>query len=113
MQQAGVTALTQGEPDIAILSERLNDAYAATASALSDMSRVNFIDPDGAFYAFFQVDGMSNSYEAALTILQDTKVGLAPGSAFGKTGEGYLRLCYAQPYDVLEEAFNRLRPYLS
>jgi len=112
-QHAGITALREGESDIAELTQRLNAGYKATAKALRGMSRVEFIDPDGAFYAFFRVEGLNDSYQAALNILKETKVGLAPGSAFGQTGEGYLRLCYAQPVDVLEEAFNRLEPYLT
>ena len=42
----------------------------------------------------------------------ETGVGLAPGIAFGHAGEGYLRLCYAQPEDVLIEAFDRLEAFI-
>ena len=69
--------------------------------------------PDGAFYCFFRVDGLTDSFAAAGEILEQTKAGLAPGVAFGPEGEGYLRLCYAQPADVLKEAFQRLQPFLS
>lgn len=113
IQQAGITALQECEPEIAQLKSQLEQSYRVTADALSSMSQVEFIDPDGAFYAFFRVAGLNDSVASAMNILHATKVGLAPGAAFGKTGEGYLRLCYAQPVDVLEDAFNRLRPYLS
>ncbi|MAW53272.1 MAG: aspartate/tyrosine/aromatic aminotransferase, partial [Geminicoccus sp.] len=43
--------------------------------------------------------------------LAKTKVGLAPGIAFGNQGEGYLRLCFAQPVDALETAMDRLEDY--
>ena len=61
-----------------------------------------------ALYCFFRVDGLEDSFAAALEIMDKTKVGLAPGIAFGEQGEGYLRLCYAQPESVLDEAFRRL-----
>ena len=113
VQDAGVVALREGEAEIAQLQSRLQAAYEITASRLNTFSRVKFIQPDGAFYSFFRVDGLDDSLAAAKTIIQETKVGLAPGVAFGKDGEGYLRLCYAQPVDVLEQAFGRLTPFLS
>lgn len=113
VQDAGVVALREGEPEIAVLQARLQTAYAITAEELGKFSRVEFIEPDGAFYSFFRVDGLSDSLTAAKTIIEETKVGLAPGIAFGKDGEGYLRLCYAQPADVLQRAFERLTPFLS
>ena len=109
VQEAGIAALRDGEDEITRLLEKIQPGYELTAERLSTFSRVKFIEPDGAFYCFFRVD----SYAAAGEILQQTKVGLAPGVAFGPQGEGYLRLCYTQPADVLEEAFVRLKPFLS
>ena len=111
-QDAGVVALRDGEPEIAVLQERLQTGYVITEQELSKFSRVEFIEPDGAFYSFFRVDGLSDSLTAAKTIIEETQVGLAPGIAFGKDGEGYLRLCYAQPAEVLQRAFERLTPFL-
>jgi len=113
VQDAGVVALRNGEDEIADLQNKLQIAYEMTAHELGKFSRVEFIQPDGAFYSFFRVDGLNDSLEAAMTIIQETKVGLAPGVAFGADGEGYLRLCYAQPVEVLERAFKRLTPFLS
>ena len=93
--------------------EKIQTGYELTAERLSTFSRVEFIEPDGAFYCFFRVDGLTDSFAAAGEILEQTKVGLAPGVAFGPQGENNLRLCYAQPADVLEEAFVRLEPFLS
>lgn len=113
VQDAGVVALRDGEAEIANLQAKLQTAYEMTAHELGKFSRVEFIQPDGAFYSFFRVDGMNDSLAAAMTIIEETKVGLAPGIAFGEDGEGYLRLCYAQPVEVLERAFKRLTPFLS
>ena len=113
IQDAGVVALQEGDAEVAQLQRKIQTGYEITAQELSRFSRVEFIEPDGAFYSFFRVDGLDDSLTAARTIMQETKVGLAPGVAFGAEGEGYLRLCYAQPEEVLERAFRQLAPFLS
>lgn len=113
IQDAGIAALRHGEDEINRLMHRIGEGYVLTAEKLAAFSRVAFIEPDGAFYCFFRVDGLADSFEAAKNILTETKVGLAPGVAFGPMGEGYLRLCYAQPAEVLEKAFDRLERTLS
>ncbi len=106
-------ALHDSEEETASLLSKIRAGYEITAERLNDFSRVEFIEPDGAFYCFFRVDGLTDSFAAAGEILAQTKVGLAPGVAFGPQGEGYLRLCYAHPAEVLEEAFEQLAPFLS
>ncbi len=113
VQEAGVVALEHGEDNIRQLNARIQAGYELTSRELKALPKVNFIESDGAFYAFFKVHGLTDSHQAAMDILVNTKVGLAPGVAFGNAGEGYLRLCYAQPVEVLQEAFERLKPYLS
>jgi aspartate aminotransferase len=112
IQDAGRVAVTQGEDEIASLQQRTATGYDIAAERLSQFDRVQFIQPDGAFYCFFKVDGLNDSFAAALEIIDKTKVWLAPGIAFGAQGEGYLRLCYAQPEKVLHDAFERLGTYL-
>lgn len=113
IQDAGTIALREGEAEIATLLGHVQRGYELTAARLQEFSKVDFVKPDGAFYCFFKVDGLNDSYEAALKIMEDTKVGLAPGGAFGPSGQGYLRLCYAQPIETLERAFDQLAPALS
>ncbi len=113
VQDAGIAALRDGEQDVSKFLSQLDSSYQFSAQQLSQFSRVDFIQPDGAFYCFFRVDGLTDSFSAAKQIMQETKVGLAPGIAFGEEGEGYLRLCYAQPLDVLNNAFKRLAPFLN
>lgn len=112
MQDAGIAALRNCEDEVEDLRSRIEAGYRETRVRLGEFGRVTFMQPDGAFYAFFKVDGLDDSVEAAEAILNETKVGLAPGSAFGRIGEGYLRLCYAQPVSVLKNAFDRLAPFL-
>ena len=113
IQDAGVVALRIGEIEIERLRQNIKIGYDITARELSKFPRVQFVEPDGAFYSFFRVDGLADSLMAAKAIIADTGIGLAPGIAFGENGEGYLRLCYAQPADVLERAFERLSQFLS
>ena len=112
VQEAGVAALRSGEDSIGELHVRLKAGLDITEERLSSFDRTEFIKPDGAFYCFFRVSGLTNSAEAASEILDGTGVGLAPGIAFGAAGEGYLRLCYARPPELLDEAFDRLAPIL-
>jgi aspartate aminotransferase len=79
---------------------------------LIDCRRVEVARPEGAFYAFFRVAGMDDSLAFAKEALHRTKVGLAPGSAFGPMGEGYIRLCFARDPQQVGEAIERLRPLL-
>lgn len=108
IQQAGERMITDGEPEITLLGERLQAGYARVEGALSELPTVRFIQPEGAFYCFFAVDGMQDSLAFAKSLLHTARVGLAPGIAFGDVGEGFLRLCYAQPVDVLDGALGRL-----
>jgi aspartate/methionine/tyrosine aminotransferase len=113
IQTAGIIALRDCEDEIEDLRGRIATGYEIVAEKLQAFSRVEFIKPDGAFYCFFRVEGLDDSFSAAKQIMHETRVGLAPGIAFGHQGEGYLRLCYAQPAEVLEDAFVRLKPFLS
>ena len=108
VQEAGLAMIEQGEQDVSRLQERLKGALALTRTRLQNLGDVSFIEPDGAFYCFFSVAGLTDSLAMAHAILEHTKVGLAPGLAFGPAGEGYLRLCYAQDETILNRAFDRL-----
>ena len=57
--------------------------------------RVEAPEPDGGMYAFFRVEGESDSVALARRLVADHGLGLAPGAAFGPEGEGWLRWCFA------------------
>ena len=113
IQAAGFEMLKYGEGEVATLRNRLSEAYALTAKRLTSIPRLNFIEPQGAFYCLFRVEGIKDSLSLAKDLCQKAKVGLAPGIAFGPDGEGCLRLCYAQSPEVLNTAFDRLETYFS
>ncbi len=111
-QIAGIAALQEGEAFIQASIERYRAALQTVQEAFAALPRLRFPQPRAAFYAFFAVDGLTDSYALAERILQQGGVGLAPGAAFGPEGEGYLRLCFAADVALLEEALARMKPLL-
>ena len=107
VQEAGKAMIEQGEGEVRQLQERLAQSYQLIKTRLQAIEDVEFIDPDGAFYSFFSIDGLTNSVGFCKALIQTAGVGLAPGLAFGAQAEGYVRLCYAQDIALLEEAFDR------
>ena len=112
LQYGCIAALEEGEAFVAETVERCRQGGELVYQALASLPRVRLARPEGAFYAFFAVDGVTDSLAAAKDLLIRTNVGLAPGSAFGPGGEGHLRLCFAASPDRLAEAMERLRPAL-
>lgn len=111
-QHAGITAIRDGEPFVAEMVARYRAARDVVQQRLGAMRRVRLAPMQGAFYAFFAVDDMTDSRAFARRALRETRVGLAPGMAFGAGGEGHMRLCYAKSPELLGEALDRLAPLL-
>jgi aspartate/methionine/tyrosine aminotransferase len=63
-------------------------------------------------YVFFGIEGMTDSLGFCKRLLRETALGLAPGSAFGPEGEGYVRWCFAASEERLAEGVGRLRRFL-
>ncbi len=112
VQHAGIAALTDGDDYIDALVGKLKRRRDLVCRSLASFGRVTLAPPDAAFYAFFHVDGLDNSFDYAIKLARQARVGLAPGSAFGPAGQGHLRLCFASSDGMLEEALTRLRPFL-
>jgi aspartate/methionine/tyrosine aminotransferase len=112
VQVAAETALEEGEAFVAQMVEsfRVNRDYAR--EILASVPGVTVPHPDGAFYLFPRVEGLTDSFGLCRRLLVEERVGLAPGSAFGAGGEGSLRLCYAADRSVLEPALERLVQFL-
>jgi aspartate aminotransferase len=112
-QKAAETALEQGEDEIRRMVERLKDNRDLCLDALRRMPGVTTPAPDGAFYLFPRIDGVQDSFEFCRQLLMETRVGLAPGVAFGTGGEGSVRICYAAERGILEVAMERLGQFLA
>jgi aspartate/methionine/tyrosine aminotransferase len=110
IQRAGIAALDGGETVIDDLRARCQVGRDIVFDRLDRWPRVKAMRPNGAFYAFFAVEGMTDSLAFCKHLIDRCNVGLAPGSAFGPGGEGYLRLCYASTPEKLRHAMDALEP---
>jgi len=110
-QKAGETALADGEPELRRMLGRLRE-NGTSACRRSPASMGNGPKPDGAFYLFPRIDGLEDSFAFCKRLLEETRVGLAPGVAFGAGGEGSIRICYAAERSILEPAMERLVKFL-
>ncbi|MBN8925490.1 MAG: aspartate aminotransferase [Rhodospirillales bacterium 69-11] len=108
VQRAGLAAIEDTE-----VVERFR-AHCATGRALASdalegLNGVRYTAPRGAFYAFLGVEGLTDSLDLALKLVAKHGVAVAPGVAFGASGEGSLRVCFAQSPALMERAMQRLR----
>ncbi|MER8381145.1 pyridoxal phosphate-dependent aminotransferase [Mesorhizobium sp. M0142] len=112
MQRGAVVALDEGDAFIVEQVERARAARDLVCGILAETGRARFTVPQGAFYLFFAVDGITDSRAAAFDMVDRANVGLAPGTAFGPGGEAFLRLCFHRRLDQLEEAAHRLAKWM-
>ncbi|GAB4350102.1 MAG: pyridoxal phosphate-dependent aminotransferase [Oricola sp.] len=113
LQRGAVAALDHGDAFIASQRERAETALGIVVDRLRATGRVRVARPQGAFYLFFALDGVTDSMATAKRIVDETGVGLAPGSAFGPAGEGFFRLCFNRDLGQVAEAVDRLEAYIA
>ena len=112
-QRAGAVAVSQGEDEVAKLRARLAASRRALVDGLRRLPGVDVPDAGGAMYAFFRIAGHDNSLELAKRIVRDVSLGLAPGSAVGPEGEGWLRWCHAVEVSAIDAGLERLERFLA
>ena len=112
-QKAGETALLWGENPLCEMLVALKQNRDFCMQTLAKMPGVTVPKPDGAFYLFPKVQAATDSFDFCKRLLLETKVGLAPGVAFGAGGEGSIRICYAAERPILEQAMQRLGDFLT
>jgi aspartate/methionine/tyrosine aminotransferase len=113
VQRAGLAAVTQGEPVIAHTLERFRKARDFLVQELRTIPGVEVASPSGTMYVFFRVRGMTDSLVFCKKLVAEHGLGLAPGSAFGPEGEGYVRWCFAADPAKLADGVARLQRALS
>jgi aspartate/methionine/tyrosine aminotransferase len=112
-QVAAITALTDGEETLRRMVAGLHANRDYCVEALRALPGVTVPWPEGAFYLFPKIDGLTDSVEFCKRLLLEERVGLAPGSAFGPGGDGSIRLCYASERTILEPALERVGRFLA
>jgi aspartate/methionine/tyrosine aminotransferase len=108
IQHAAVTALNEGDDFIRTMVGRCAESRAIMVDGLSRLKGVTVFPPEGAFYLMVRVETEETSLALALRLLREAKVGVAPGTAFGPEGEGFLRMCFAISPALAREAVARL-----
>jgi aspartate/methionine/tyrosine aminotransferase len=112
-QWGAVAGLKETERDVQKMREIYDRRRRFLIPKLRALGFGITVEPTGAFYTLANAKKFSNdSYRFAFDILQEAKVAVAPGIDFGTNAEGYLRFCYANSLENIEEGMNRLGRYL-
>ena len=113
--QAGALAALEPEPGAAVVAA-LRGRLAASRSLLLEGLRrhaaIEAPEADGAMYAFFRISGHADDMALAHALIEEVGLGLAPGSAFGSEGDGWLRWCFAASPQKIEDGLVRLARFL-
>ena len=111
-QAAGVEALAHGDRYVADMVAEYDRRRKLLVGGLNTLGLQCF-EPGGAFYAFpcIERSGMDDN-QFAESLLHEEEVAVVPGSAFGASGEGYVRMAYATAYEKIEEALNRMERFM-
>ena len=111
-QYAAIDALKNGDEDVAMMRDAYDKRRRYVLHELRDMG-LSCFEPYGAFYVFPCIAEFGMSSEVFATkLLQEEKVAIVPGTAFGDSGEGFLRISYAYSLESLKEALGRLRRFV-
>ena len=107
-QDAALAAVIEGEPDVERMVAEYDRRRRLIVDGLNALGLETF-EPRGAFYAFPRITRpVSTTTTFAERLLTEEHVAVVPGSAFGPSGAGHVRMCYATSYEGLEEALRRI-----
>lgn len=111
-QYAAIEALRNGDSDIAMMREEYNQRRMIMVSGFNAMG-LDCFEPEGAFYTFpcIQSTGLSSN-DFCEKLLFGKKVAVIPGTAFGSSGEGFVRCSYAYSLKNINEALNRIEAFI-
>ena len=112
-QYAGVEALRNGDEDVAMMREQYDQRRRYLLHEFKEMDLPCF-EPYGAFYVFpcIKKFGLSSD-DFATRLLNEEKLAVVPGTAFGDCGEGYIRISYAYSLEDLKKAIERLKRFIA
>lgn len=113
MQRAGIAAIERGESFVTHQISRARKSRDIACEILDKTGRCRFAVPQGAFYLFFAVDGETDTHKLARRLVDEAQAGLAPGTAFGKGGEPFVRLCFAKDPEQIRDACTRIAKVLT
>jgi len=113
VQLAAINALQEAEDDVRRMRETYDQRRKFMVKRLRELGFGIMVEPTGAFYILANAKRFSgDSYRFAFDILEEAKVGVAPGIDFGTNAEGFLRFSYARSMENIVEGMDRLEAYL-
>jgi aspartate/methionine/tyrosine aminotransferase len=112
VQMAGIAAVKDGEQFTQALVADLRTSRDYLVTALQRIPGIDVRAPAGSMYLFFRLPGANRSLELCKALVRESALGLAPGSAFGPEGEGFVRWCYACDTTRLDAGVARLRAFM-
>lgn len=111
-QYAAVKAIEECDDEVKMMREKYNERRIYLMDRLRKM-HIQCFEPFGAFYIFPSIKEFGiSSEEFATTLLREKKVAVVPGTAFGDSGEGFLRISYAYSLENLKEAMDRIEEFV-
>ena len=111
-QYAAIEALRNGDEDVRRMRESYDERRRFLVNALNEMGLPCF-EPKGAFYVFPNISAYGMiSEEFARRLLEQERVAVVPGTAFGECGEGFLRISYAYSIDNLKKALDKIEKFI-
>ena len=112
-QYAAVQALKKGSGEVELMRQSYNQRRRFLMNAFKEMDLKCF-EPYGAFYVFPCIKEFNMSSEDFATkLLMEEKVAVVPGTAFGESGEGFVRISYAYSMETLKEAISRIEKFVN
>ena len=112
-QYAAVEALRNGDKDVEMMKESYNSRRNFLMNTFKEMG-IKCFEPFGAFYVFPSIKEFNmSSDDFAMKLLDEENVAVVPGSAFGDSGEGFLRISYAYSIDNLKKAMERIDKFIT
>ena len=112
LQRGAEVAIAFGDSYLAEQVARVRQSRDILAAALARTGRVRFAVPEGAFYLFCRIEGERDTRALCLRLVDEAGLGIAPGTAFGKGGEDFIRLCFARKPADMTEVARRLSGWL-
>jgi len=114
IQDAGIVALTGDQTTVSKMVKEFEERRDVVVAGLNDIPGITCRKPQGSFYAFPNIKKTGiDAEELADRLLEEAGVAVLPGTAFGKFGDGYLRVSYANSLDNIKDGLNQIKKFLS
>lgn len=113
IQHAGIEAISGDQSSVKYMASEYKKRREVMVQGLNNIENVSCVMPGGAFYVFANIKrtGLSGE-EFAARLLDQSGVGLCPGTCFGESGEGFVRLCYATSLENIQEGIRRMKNFV-